>query len=134
MSGYSARELLAMRISDLVINETADDAAARIKRIIEQGESRFESRHRRKDGGVFDVEVSAQYQPADGGRCVGFLRDITERKRAEEELRAKERVLSESQSIAHVGSWNCDLATGIVTWTPETYRLYGVSPDTLASY
>jgi PAS domain S-box-containing protein len=130
MSGYSARELLAMRISDLAINETAGDAATRIQRIMEQGESRFESRHRRKDGNVFDVEVSVQYKPADGGRCVGFLRDITERKRAEEELRAKELILSESQRIAHVGSWNLDVATGITTWTPETYRVYGVSPDT----
>ena len=132
MSGYSAQELLAMRISDLTVDDTADDTATRIKRIMAQGNSRFESRHRRKDGGIFDVEVSAHYRPTEGGRCVGFLRDITERKRAEEELRAKEDMLSESQRIAHVGSWNWDLATGILTWTPETYRLHGVSPDSFA--
>jgi PAS domain S-box-containing protein len=130
MSGYSAQELLAMPISELAANEAADDTATRNKRIMTQGESRFESRHRRKDGGIYDVEVSAQYRPTEGGRYVGFLRDITERKRAEEELRAKEHMLSESQRIAHVGSWNWDLATGILTWTPETYRLHGVSPDT----
>ena len=113
MSGYSAQELLAMRISDLTVDDTADDTATRIKRIMAQGESRFESRHRRKDGGIFDVEVSAHYRPTEGGRFVGFLRDITERKRAEEELRAKEYMLSESQRIAHVGSWSWDLATGI---------------------
>jgi PAS domain S-box-containing protein len=49
---------------------------------------------------------------------------------AEDALRAKEYTLSESQGIAHVGSWNWDLATGVLTWTPETYRLHGVSPDT----
>ena len=133
MSGYSARELLAMRISDLAIHETAGDTATtRIGRIMAQGESRFESRHRRKDGSVFDVEVSAQYKPADGGRCVGFLRDITERKRGEEELRAKEYILSESQRIAHVGSWSWELPMGttVCAWTPETYRVFGVSPDT----
>ncbi len=57
--------------------------------------------------------------------------DITERKRMEEELRAKEHFLSESQSVAHIGSWSWDLAAGasVLHWSPETYRLHGVSPD-----
>ena len=132
MSGYSAEELLVMHISDLQVSAAPDDAATRIKRIMEQGESRFESRHRRKDGSIFDVEVSVQYRPAEGGRLVGFLRDITERKRTGEELREKERLLSESQGIAHIGSWSWDLTTGagVLQWSPETYHLHGVSPDT----
>jgi PAS domain S-box-containing protein len=56
--------------------------------------------------------------------------ELAGRERAEEELRAKEFILSESQRIARVGSWNWDLATGVLTWTPETYRLHGVSPET----
>lgn len=92
MSGYSAQELLAMRIPDLEAAEMGDDTAARIEKIIEQGEARFESRHHRKDGSLFDVEVSVQYRPGEGGRMVAFLRDITERKRVEEAF-AFERVL-----------------------------------------
>ncbi len=130
MSGYSAEELLCMRVSDLKERGMADEVGARIQEIIAQGQSRFESRQRRKDGSILDLEVSAQYRPEEGGRLVGFLRDITDRKRAEEELRASEYVLSESQSVAHVGSWSWDLATGKLTWTSETYRLHGVSPDT----
>ena len=109
MSGYSAEELTAMRISDLKDPGAAEGTAARIQEIIARGEARFESRQRRKDGSIFDLEVSVRYQPTEGGRLAGFLRDITERKRAEEELRAKEQLLSESQSIAHIGSWSWDL-------------------------
>lgn len=89
MSGYDVRELLRMRISDLEALETAGDTNARIQKIIWQGEDRFESRHRRKDGSIFDVEVSVQYQPAEGGWFVVFLRDITERKQAREALRER---------------------------------------------
>ena len=86
MSGYSRQELLAMSIADLEVNETADDAADHNRKIMEQGEDRFVSQHRRKDGTVFDVEVSAKFIPIDGGQFVGFQRDITEQKRAEESL------------------------------------------------
>jgi PAS domain S-box-containing protein len=132
MSGYSAEELLAMRISDLKDGAESEDPAARIREIMARGEARFESRQRRKDGSILDLEVSVQYRPAEGQRLVGFLRDITERKRMEEELRAKEQLLSESQSVAHVGSWSWDVASGtsVLQWSPETYRLHGVSPDT----
>ena len=87
MCGYSAPELLALRIPDLEANEAAHDTAAHIRKIVAQGEDRFESRHRRKDGSLFDVEVSVQHQPAGDGRMVAFLQDITERKRTEAALR-----------------------------------------------
>jgi PAS domain S-box-containing protein len=91
MSGYSTQELLAMRIPDLEAVESVEDTAARIQGIMARGDARFESKHRRKDGSVFDVEVSVQYRPDGDGRCVAFLQDITERTRAAEGLRkAKE--------------------------------------------
>ena len=129
MSGYSAEELLGMRISDLEAAESAGATAAHIQSIIALGEDRFESRHRRKDGSAFDVEVSVQYQPAEGGRLVVFSRDITQHKLADEEMREKEFLLSESQRLGHIGSWFWDMK-GPISWSDELYRLYGVSPDT----
>ncbi|HLX65091.1 MAG TPA: PAS domain-containing sensor histidine kinase [Planctomycetota bacterium] len=91
MSGYGAQELLSMRISDLEYCETAADIASHIQKIMAQGQDRFESRHRRKDGGIFDVEISVHYRSTDSGRIVVFLRDITERKQSEQNLRQSEK-------------------------------------------
>jgi PAS domain S-box-containing protein len=82
MSGYSAQELLTMRITDLESIETAADITAHAQKVMAQGKDRFISRHRRKDGSFFDVEVSVQYRPYEGGQLVCFLQDITERKQA----------------------------------------------------
>ncbi|MDD2736439.1 MAG: PAS domain S-box protein [Desulfuromonadaceae bacterium] len=85
MSGYSEQELLAMHVSDLEVDESADDTAKRIQMIKERGEAHFEYRHRRKDGTVFDVEASVQYLSEDG-HCLAFMQDITERKQHEEAI------------------------------------------------
>jgi len=90
MSGYSEQELLTMRIPDLEVVESVDDTAAHVQKLIAQGEERFESQHRRKDGSIFYVELSVQYRPIEGGRFVAFLRDITERKMVENELKESE--------------------------------------------
>ncbi len=90
MSGYTEPELLGMSVSDLEAIETPGEIDAHFQKLIAQGEDRFESRYRRKDGSIFDVEISGQYRPDDGGQMIFFLRDITERKRAEEELQESE--------------------------------------------
>ncbi len=90
MSGYTEQELLTMQVSDLESIETADDTAAHIKKVVMEGEDRFESKHRRKDGSIFDLDVSVQYQNYKGGQLVCFLHDITERKLAEEKIREKD--------------------------------------------
>jgi len=86
MSGYSEDDLLTMCIADLEVEENSQVVAQHMQKVISQGSDRFESRHRCKDGSVFDVEVSVQFRNEHSGQCVFFLRDIAERKRAEEEL------------------------------------------------
>jgi diguanylate cyclase (GGDEF)-like protein/PAS domain S-box-containing protein len=86
MSGYSSQELLSMHISDLEAVESLQETAKHIQKIKETGEDCFESKHRRKDGSIFDVEISAQYRLIEGGQFVVFLQDITERKQAAKEI------------------------------------------------
>jgi len=88
MSGYDSQNLLSMSISDIEVNKTAEDVADHIQTTVEQGKLRFESQHRGKDGAVFDVEVSVQCLDLGERQCVAFIRDITERKRADQALQA----------------------------------------------
>ena len=90
LTGYSREELLRMTIRDVEAIETPEETSRRIQKIQQVGYDRFESRHRCKDGRVVDVEVSVSYLPGDTGRMVVFVRDITERKKAEEALRQSE--------------------------------------------
>lgn len=84
MMGYSREELLAMTVSNVEAMETPQDIARHIQQVKTQGHDRFETRHRRKDGQLLDIEVSSHFVP-DGGspQILVFLRDITERKQFE---------------------------------------------------
>ncbi|NTU80636.1 MAG: PAS domain-containing protein [Chloroflexales bacterium] len=51
------------------------------------------------------------------------------RREAVEALAARETQLREAQRLAHLGSWEWDLATDTVTWSDELYRIWGVNPQ-----
>ena len=40
-----------------------------------------------------------------------------------------ERKLEEAQSLAHVGHWERDPDTDLITWSDETYRIFGLQPQ-----
>ena len=90
LSGYSEKELLSMNIADLEAAETAAEIAARIKEVVKLGDARFETKHRRKDGTVYDVEIVVQYRQEAGEFLTVFVRDITERKKLVEALKESE--------------------------------------------
>jgi PAS domain S-box-containing protein len=104
MSGYSREEALALRIADVDVLEDPAATATRTRRIIENGSETFETRHRRKDGSILDVEVSATHLDIDGGRLICFCRDITERKRAEERVRDDARRLRSIVKVLQHGT------------------------------
>ncbi|HUX49571.1 MAG TPA: PAS domain S-box protein [Spirochaetia bacterium] len=83
MSGYSRDELLALRIEDIDIQFTSEDVDAVARKVIEHGPQKFDARHRRKDGTVFDVESSISNLAHGVDVMVCFIRDISERKRNE---------------------------------------------------
>ncbi|MEN8133479.1 MAG: PAS domain-containing protein, partial [Pseudomonadota bacterium] len=54
---------------------------------------------------------------------------VVRRRWAEEALRKSEASLAEAQRIAHLGSWDWDVVRNDLSWSDETYRIFGISPE-----
>ncbi len=87
MLGYRREELLTLRVSDIEAMESPEQAKQHRADLREKGQAKFETRHRSKDGDIIDVEVSVTYLDLRGGVLIAFIRDISERKRTEEQIR-----------------------------------------------
>jgi two-component system cell cycle sensor histidine kinase/response regulator CckA len=108
--GYSREELLTMSVFDLTVDLSPDAWPDRWRELKEQGPFTFEKRYRTKNGEILPVEISSCYLEYEGREhLLGILRDITERKQAEEALRQSEEQLRQSQKMEAVGQ----LAGGI---------------------
>ena len=129
MSGYSEEELLGMNILDLKTPETAADTAGYIHSIVTQGEARFETMHRRKDGSSFAVEVSAQHKSSTKDYLVAILRDITERREAEKALQDSERRHRSIIRTALSGFLRVDLQGRLLEVNESYCRMSGYSED-----
>jgi PAS domain S-box-containing protein len=91
MHGYNTKELLNIDITDLETPETSRQTPERLRRLLDGNALVFKVEHYRKDGQVIPLEVSASLISSDEGNYIqSFVRDITDRIRAENALRESE--------------------------------------------
>ncbi|MDB5397267.1 MAG: response regulator [Rhodospirillales bacterium] len=87
-----------------------------------------------KSGREFPIELSIVPMSADSPAVfVGFLRDISQRRQAEERLTLSEESLRLTTEAAEIGIWDLDLDTKVLTWSDRTKAMFGISPEVLCS-
>ena len=129
--GYAPDELVGQPLTLAVPNGFGFNQAASDE--LKQGVVELTAIH--KSGRAIAVEIS--FSGFDGGEQMftAILRDVTERndamaalKLTAHNLQANQLKLNEAQQIAHLGYWEWDLITKAISWSDETYRLFGLPP------
>lgn len=150
MYGYSREEALHLFLEELSADELPDmgkESSHWIAKTMAEGPQNFEWRAKRKNGGLFWVEVTLKTANIGGqDRLLAVVHDIEARKKAEDELQQyslhleqfveertaelskSESSLAEAQRIAHLGNWEWLIPENQVWWSAETYRIYGLEP------
>lgn len=134
MFGYTPEEAVGQHPVTLLVPDDAG-AASFLPRddILAGTKVEKEVVRRRKDGSYFHALVTAKRVSMEGENDATYIiyRDITERREAEDKLRRSEAFLAEGQRISHTGTWGWRVASGVVAWSDEHYRMLGFQPGTV---
>lgn len=118
-----SKQLVGRRYHEVLGNPAAEAAHANIRRAFTEG-SAVEMPSVARPGRWIDLHA----YPSSEGVSV-FFRDVTERKSVQLALQRSMKYLQLANEAAGIGTWECDIATGELTWSPELYRLFGVDPQ-----
>jgi PAS domain S-box-containing protein len=131
--GYTADEVIGRNTEFLHVDrESYEEFGRRLFSTLDAGGVfRAEYRMKRKDGTLFHSEHIVTEILDESGKhteVVSVVRDISDRKLAEEELRKSGTRLAEAQRIAKLGNWVWDIAGEGLNWSDEVYRIFGLAP------
>ncbi len=127
LHGYPIEAMQGLHLRDFVSPGCAVLAADVILRVLAGESLTFEAEHIHRDGHAFTVEVSASLVHVGGKPVIlCFNRDITERKRAELELRGSHSLLERAEKMARFGHWELNLERQRIRVSTGAKRIYGL--------
>jgi PAS domain S-box-containing protein len=129
MYGWSAEEAFGRVANELLHTRFPSSFEETLAILQTQGEWEGELEHTRRDGRTMIVASHWSVQRNESGEPISFLeinRDITQRKRAEEQLRDLTERLSLATATASIGIWDLDLRTDQVVWDSTTFEIFGI--------
>ncbi|MHC4481653.1 MAG: PAS domain-containing sensor histidine kinase, partial [Planctomycetota bacterium] len=129
--GYSREDLLKRSLADISPPGNPESTPARLEEVVRKGGMVFETVHVASDGREIPTEVSSRVIEYDGGPAIlGIARDITERRRAEELLRASEANYRAIFNSVGVAIFVHDARTGrILDFNEEACDVFGYSAE-----
>ncbi|MHC4121477.1 MAG: PAS domain S-box protein, partial [Planctomycetota bacterium] len=128
--GYTREELLSMTVHDIDPDYQEAVWAASWERLRREGSFTIETIHRAKDGRTFPVEITANYLNYGGKECdCAFARDITERKRVQEQLRDSEQRYRALADNIGLGITQVDLDCNVVLVNSTVGRMFNCDPS-----
>jgi two-component system, cell cycle sensor histidine kinase and response regulator CckA len=137
--GYSAAEMIGQSVYRLIPEELHDAERAVLGRL-RRGEAveLTESERVRKDGERIWIALSVSPIRDSTGVIIGAAsvkRDITDRKKAEVELRQNQEQLWLAHQAARMGTWRWDIGANTLRWDDGLRELYGLGPgDSVDGY
>lgn len=131
MLGYSREEVLKLNVTDWEAQIPAAELPVLLGELFARGERyQFESLHRRRDGSVFDVEITSVPVDIDGQKLMfASSRDITERKRTKAELLQAHALLHEAVNNVAIGFTIYDEQDRLVVCNNAYLDIYSTSRD-----
>ncbi|MEO6733848.1 MAG: PAS domain S-box protein [Ferruginibacter sp.] len=124
LSGYDSREMLGQPLSRFIPKEDITQQPFRIQELMEGKTLQYERRILRKDETVIDVEINSKM--TDENTLIGFIRDITERKKAEEELKKSNERFELIARATNDAIWDYDFVKNETVGNQNLYNLFGV--------
>jgi PAS domain S-box-containing protein len=122
ITGYSRQELISMKLSELVPEESMEYAAAHFSRLTKVGYAEGEFYFNRKDGSKGYWSVDAVKLSDD--HFIGFVIDLTEHKMAEEALYQSENLLKTVLELLPVGVWILNEKGEIIVGNPAGQAIW----------
>jgi PAS domain S-box-containing protein len=125
--GYTRGELLGMCVTDVVLPADGDRLKLSRERQLAGVAEFSEWTLLRKDGTTVPTEISAKILP--GGLWQASVRDISQSRAAKQKLQRAQAALLEAQRLGRIGSWEWDVPSDRLEWSPELFQIYGLDPN-----
>lgn len=133
--GYSLEEFVGVECTKFLHTDDLQKVNETLPQLISEkrGWSGWVLRWLHKDGSYRYLESNAKPIINSAGEIAGYSgadRDVTQRKSYEDAMALSQEMLTQTQQLAKVGSWQFNLVSNKLSWSEETYRIFGVDAKT----